>query len=327
MKASITVRFRIASLFLTMILLTCICPGAKISAQEKQQGEKWFGIVRPDYSDIKYGPHERNVLDFWKAPSDKPTPVLLIFHGGGFMKGDKKIFNRYVQGKCLKNGIAVASANYRFITGNDSAPFPAPFYDAARALQFLRSKAREWNIDPTRVALGGWSAGANMALWIAFHKDLADPASSDPVARFSTRVSCVVASNAQTSNDPRFILKNIGGKKDIHPAFLNGYGIKSMDEFNKNPALQKLSTEISAIDLATGDAPPVFLWYLGGLSRTPLPEDTNPLITVHHPEFGVLLKKKLDTLGVECQLYYKGKEPGKGAVIAFLKKNLGIEQK
>jgi hypothetical protein len=177
------------------------------------------------------------------------------------------------------------------------------------------------------VALGGWSAGASMALCIAFHNDMADPSSTDPLARFSTRVSCVVASNAQTSNDPRFILKHIGGKKDIHPAFLSGYGVKSIDEFNRNPNLQKLSTEISAISLATKNAPPVLLWYLGAPSPTPLPEDTNPLITVHHPKFGILLKEKLDSLGVECQLYYKGNEPEKGAIIAFLRKNFGISNK
>jgi acetyl esterase/lipase len=43
----------------------------------------------PTVANLKYGPHERNVLDFWQAKSDKPTPVLFFIHGGGWMGGDK----------------------------------------------------------------------------------------------------------------------------------------------------------------------------------------------------------------------------------------------
>jgi len=65
-----------------------------------------------------------------------------------------------------------------------------PLGDAARALQFVRSKAAEWNIDKTRIGATGGSAGACSSLWLAFHDDLADPKSSDPVARESTRLLC-----------------------------------------------------------------------------------------------------------------------------------------
>ena len=43
----------------------------------------------PDVKDAKYGPHQRNVLDLWKAKSDKPTPLVVFIHGGGFRAGDK----------------------------------------------------------------------------------------------------------------------------------------------------------------------------------------------------------------------------------------------
>ncbi len=39
---------------------------------------------RPDEENVKYGPHERNVLDLWMAKSDKPAPLVLFIHGGGF---------------------------------------------------------------------------------------------------------------------------------------------------------------------------------------------------------------------------------------------------
>ena len=43
----------------------------------------------PTYSNVHYGPHERNVLDFWQAKSDRPTPVVVFMHGGGVVSGDK----------------------------------------------------------------------------------------------------------------------------------------------------------------------------------------------------------------------------------------------
>ncbi|MBI3854614.1 MAG: hypothetical protein HY293_02860, partial [Planctomycetes bacterium] len=43
----------------------------------------------PSKADEKYDTkHERNVLDFWQAKSDKPSPVVIWFHGGGFTQGD-----------------------------------------------------------------------------------------------------------------------------------------------------------------------------------------------------------------------------------------------
>ena len=99
------------------------------------------------------------------------------------------------------------SLNYRFI---DQAmeqkvepPVKACVHDAARALQTIRSKAKEWNIDPKRVGATGGSAGACTSLWLALHDDLADPKSSDPIARQSTRLTCAAVSGAQTSLDPK----------------------------------------------------------------------------------------------------------------------------
>ena len=40
--------------------------------------------AKPDLADVKYGPHERNVLDFWKAKSEQPAPLIVYIHGGGF---------------------------------------------------------------------------------------------------------------------------------------------------------------------------------------------------------------------------------------------------
>ena len=43
----------------------------------------------PTYANVPYGPHERNVLDFWKADGAGPRPLLIHIHGGGWVGGDK----------------------------------------------------------------------------------------------------------------------------------------------------------------------------------------------------------------------------------------------
>ena len=78
-------------------------------------------------------------------------------------------------------------------------------HDAARALQFVRKKASEWNFDPERIGLSGGSAGACTALWLAFHDDLADPSAADPISRESTRPMCVAVEVAQTTLDPKLM--------------------------------------------------------------------------------------------------------------------------
>ncbi len=162
-------------------------------------GSAWG--VEPTFADVAYGPYDSNKLDFWKAPSDKPTPVIVEIHGGGFYEGDKSSFGRHQSDnieRCLGMGVSVAAINYRFIK---DAPLQDIERDAARAIQFLRFNAAEWNIDKDRIASYGDSAGAGTSLWLAFHDDLADPSSSDPVLRESTRLKAAGALEPQATYD------------------------------------------------------------------------------------------------------------------------------
>jgi hypothetical protein len=150
-----------------------------------------------------YGSHPRQVLDFYQATSNKPTPVVFYIHGGGWQNGDKKTNPK----PFLDQGISVVAINYRYVRNgvedNVEPPVSAPLEDAARALQFVRSKAAEWNLDKTRIGAPGGSAGGCSSLWLAFHDDMADPASDDPVARESTRLYCAAVNGAQVSLDPQ----------------------------------------------------------------------------------------------------------------------------
>jgi acetyl esterase/lipase len=262
----------------------------------------------PDLKDVKYGPHARNVLDLWKAKSDAPTPVVVYIHGGGFQAGDKSSVPLPLLRHCLKAGISVAAINYRL---SQQAPFPAPMLDGARAVQFLRHQSKDYHLDPRRVAATGGSAGAGISLWVGFHDDLADPRSDDPVARQSSRLTCMGVLGAQTSYDPRWIKKVIGGRAHEHPALRPFYGLKPGEL--DSPRAHKLYEEASPINHLSAGDPPAFLIY--NEPKGPLPEDAKPGQGIHHPRFGVALKEKMDPLKIECVLRhsedYKGKpNPG-----------------
>ena len=78
--------------------------------------------------------------------------MVLLIHGGGWMGGDKTGYGTTAIQPFLDAGISVASINYRFIPQameqKVEPPVKACLHDAARALQTIRSKAKEWNLDP-----------------------------------------------------------------------------------------------------------------------------------------------------------------------------------
>jgi acetyl esterase len=255
-----------------------------------------------------YGPDLINTQDFLKATTDQPTPVLLIFHPGGFVGGDKsKYYGDPLVMACLENGISVVLANYRYVT---QAPFPAPHHDAARAIQYVRYHANSWGIDPERVAMSGSSAGGNMSVWLAVHNDLADPDSDDPVSRQSTRLTTIIGFNSQTSNDPLFVWDKIYHGNDAHSSTYGLYGLETMPveqlkiELAK-PKFRKMAHEATALNHISKDDPPVFLIHPESLKEwdgKPLPPETAQSKYAHHIAFGKYFKDRYDSLGLMCKL-------------------------
>jgi acetyl esterase len=299
-------------LAVTAALLVAALPAA---AQPKAKAAK----PKPDLVDVKYGPHERNVLDLWKAKANAPTPLVVYIHGGGFHAGGKEALPAPLLDALLAKGISVASVNYRLSPG---VAFPAHYMDCARAVQFARSRAKDWNLDPARVAASGGSAGAGTSLWLAFHDDLGDPKSEDPVLRQSTRLTCVAVHGAQSSYDPRVIKEWVGAAAARHPALTGFYGLKA-DELD-TPKAHKLYEAASPVTYLTKDDPPVYAFYN---EPRDLPKDPKPGDGIHHINFGLKLKERMDKLGIECVVRHQdeGANPVKETV-EFLAKHLRAKE-
>lgn len=279
-------------------------------AKAKAAAKKTAPVAQPKpfAANVPYGKHERQVLDFWKAESATPTPLLFYIHGGGWQGGDKNRTGGIEN--YLKAGISVVAINYRYIAQATAdgvvPPVKGPLHDAARALQFVRSKAAEWNIDKQRIGASGGSAGACSSLWLAFHPDLADPKSSDPIARESTRLWCAAVLGAQTTLDPQQMKDWTPNSKYGGHAFgFKGDTEKKLSQFDeflaKRDTILPWIAEYSPYALVTSDDPPIWLGY--GASPELGKEQKDP---THTSNFGVKLQEHCKKAGVECELVYPG---------------------
>ncbi len=266
-------------------------------------------LPAPTYANVPYGDHPNQVIDFWKADIGVRAPLAIFIHGGGFTGGSKDKISPVVVTKLLDAGINVASFEYRFIK---HAKLPAAHEDVKRALQFVRSKSREWAIDPKFIGAFGGSAGAQLSAYLAFHDDMADPDSPDPLARQSTRLFCVAPSGAQSTMDLRWWVENIPGYDKPHVEIGKYWEAEGS-------ALEDAVWEGSIINHISSDDPPVYLSY-GMAPDARIPEDSKKAggWKLHHVNFGIALQEKLNRAGVECTLDYPGPETRYSSVEEFM---------
>ncbi len=115
---------------------------------------------------VAYGLDPRQTLEIEYRPNDaNPTPMVLFIHGGSWISGDKNMMRRYQQ-QVVSAGYGYVSMNYRFImTG---ATYLDMLDDIQLVIQFLKDFASDLNVDPTRMAMVGESAGAHLAMLYAY---------------------------------------------------------------------------------------------------------------------------------------------------------------
>ncbi len=295
--ASGKLKIRFFNLFFVRSLLIVAIAAIFVGPTHSQENKARKTKTVPDLTNVKYGPHERNVLDLWRAKSERPAPLVIFIHGGGFHRGSKEQIFPELVAALLARGISVIAINYRL---SPAVSFPAHYMDCARAIQFARAKAKEWNIDPTRIGSTGGSAGAGTSLWIGFHDDMADPKNADPVLRESTRLTCIAVWNAQSTYDPRVIEKWVGPSAAAAGPLANFFGVRP--EESDTPRAHKIYEECSAINYVTGEDPPVYAFYA---EPRIIPPNARPGTGIHHINFGLRLKERMDALGIECVIRHR----------------------
>ena len=179
-------------------------------------------------SDAHYGPHGvRTTMDIYSPVGITSAPAVVFVHGGGFASKSKE--NAIEGGRAsvvasyVDAGYVVASINYRFRRQVNCDPptvcetvvtpdwdcaggadetgcrLDVIYRDGARAIQYLRHRSDELNIDPNRIGAWGSSAGSQIVAWVGLVPDLAVAGHPDPVLRQSTRIQAIGHRNSQAT--------------------------------------------------------------------------------------------------------------------------------
>ena len=156
MRSRLVSRLIVGAALATLVLLAA--DGARAAEYEIAN--------RPD---LVYAEHGGSKLlgDLYLPKGRAKAPVLVAIHGGGWIAGSRQ-FYRYWGLFLARAGYAVFAIDYRL---GKAGTFPAAVYDAKAAVQFIRAKAAEFDLDPDRIGLVGDAAGAQLAALIGLAAD------------------------------------------------------------------------------------------------------------------------------------------------------------
>jgi len=145
-------------------------PGSQAVEAARRSTRERAALVAPatplpmsGVENIHIGPHTRGRL--YVAPGVRePSPLLLYFHGGGFVCGDLDTHDSVCRFLAREAAVRVLSIDYRLAPEH---PFPAPIEDGLEAFRFAVAEAEDLGVDAARIAVGGDSAGGTLAAAVA----------------------------------------------------------------------------------------------------------------------------------------------------------------
>jgi acetyl esterase/lipase len=252
----------------------------------------------PTQGDIAYGFHAHQLMDIYVPPQGKgPFPVVIWF--GGLWKPSKGVPDLK---KFFEAGCAVVGVQMRVMVDAKPEKVDPPvavcLLDARRSLQFVRLNASKWHLDPERIAVAGGSQGALPALYLGCAGERSDPASTDPVERVSTKVTCVGAWRSQPSIDPKRMQEWVPGVEWGAPALGCGFA----ESLRRRDELLPVIAWWSPDALLTKNAAPIYFENNWGLTRPEKVQEAD--YRVHSPAWALGFQKLAQEQGVTCYVKY-----------------------
>ncbi|MDB4988537.1 MAG: alpha/beta hydrolase, partial [Myxococcaceae bacterium] len=200
---------RIRTLWNFCMIITCLALAMGLALASRARAEPagcesgyitaCSGVPYGPFSESTYGDTQR--LDLFKPLGSGPFPVIVFVHGGAWT-GSNRSLGPAAQDwlgvlRQLSRGYAVVSVDYRYAT--DQRPFAEPVRDVTRAIRWLKRNAAEYQLDATRMALWGHSAGAHIAALIGatseqktFDERFPIGHPDEPLNEFDSRTSLVI---------------------------------------------------------------------------------------------------------------------------------------
>jgi acetyl esterase/lipase len=158
-------RFRLAPLLITAATFMNSCATAPSAPREK--------AAHTDFTtrtDVVFTPEKWPaplLANFYKPTSQKPTPAILLIHGGGWNEKERRSDMAGIAKSLAKRGYFVMNTTYRL---TPEWKFPAQREDLQEALRYMRKNAKELNIDTARMGTFGYSAGGHLSALIGLDK-------------------------------------------------------------------------------------------------------------------------------------------------------------
>lgn len=184
---------------------------------------------------------DKPTLTIWQAPADKANgSAIVVCPGGGYGGLATDHEGKQVAEWLNTLGVTAVMLKYRH------APkyrHPAPLQDAQRAIRTVRARAEEWNVDPNRVGILGFSAGGHLASTAATHFDDGQADAADPIDKQSSRPTFAVLCYPVISLTTPYT--HVGSKNNL---------------LGKEPD-QKLVESLSNELQVTEKTPPTFLFH------------------------------------------------------------------
>ena len=174
------------------LIVTCLTlPPAVNSGRADDQPRGKGDTEMMTVTDIPYAKvHDTELKLDLMVPKDAkaPVPAVMVIHGGAWRGGSKKDC-RFIMPDFVRHGYAAISPQYRFCP---KETFPAQVQDVKAAVRWVKSHAKEYNIDPEHIGAVGFSAGGHLAMMLGLTGPADGLEGEGPASGPDSRVSAVV---------------------------------------------------------------------------------------------------------------------------------------